>query len=303
MNVIVSVDPKQFGLEESKAEQIAGQFAPMLAKMVELEAEFNEVINLPIEDKATTVRAKELRLKYVNVRTGTAEIHKEQKAFYLAGGRFVDGWKNAQIFASEGIEKKLEGIEKHAEINERERIEAIRNERIALLAPFNIPTVETLGLGGMSEEIWQNFYTGCNNAHEQKVLAEAKEREERLERERQQLEERKRIQEENERLRKEAEQKDKELAEERRRIKEKEEQEEKRLSIERKANEARARIAEEEKQAELSKGDAEKMKDLIYDLSELVTKYSFQSKKYQAVYSQVAELLGKVITHINTKLK
>jgi hypothetical protein len=48
----------------------------------------------------------------MKIRTATLDIHKKQKAFYLAGGKFVDGWKNAQHFASMGKEEKLEEIEK-----------------------------------------------------------------------------------------------------------------------------------------------------------------------------------------------
>jgi len=45
------------------------------------------------------INKKELRLKYMKIRTATLDIHKKQKAFYLAGGRFVDGWMNASLMA------------------------------------------------------------------------------------------------------------------------------------------------------------------------------------------------------------
>ena len=103
---LVKIDASEFGIEESKAKQIQEQFQPMLDKMVNLEKQANEVFKLPIE--TASVKAKEVRLQYVKVRTGTAEIHKEQKAFYLQAGRFVDGWKNAQLFASQGIDPQLD---------------------------------------------------------------------------------------------------------------------------------------------------------------------------------------------------
>lgn len=64
---LVKIDPKEFGLEESKAQEIAAQFQPMLEKMVELEKEFNEVVSLPIDDKATSVKAKANQKKYSDV--------------------------------------------------------------------------------------------------------------------------------------------------------------------------------------------------------------------------------------------
>src|SRR3972149_1405125 len=120
---LVKIDPKEFGLQETKAKEIAAQFQPMLDKMVELENEYNKVVSLPIEEASTATLAKIVRLKYVKVRTGTSEIHKVQKNFYLMAGRFIDGWKNAQLFASQGIEEKLLAIEEYAERKkEQERI-------------------------------------------------------------------------------------------------------------------------------------------------------------------------------------
>lgn len=181
MSEIVKIDPKEYGLEETKAADIAAQFRPMLDKMVELEKEFNQIIILPIEEKETARKAKELRLKYVKVRTGTAEIHKQQKAFYLAGGRFVDGWKNAQLFASEGIEKRLEEIEKYAEIQEKKRIEALQFEREKELEPYEVENLSALNLGEMSDAVWSAFKDGNIKHYNDRKEAERKAESERIE--------------------------------------------------------------------------------------------------------------------------
>lgn len=215
MNEIVKIDPKEFGIEESKAADIAAQFKPMLDKMVELEAEYNQVISLPVESNETAIKARVLRMKYVKVRTGTAEIHKQQKAFYLMAGRFVDGWKNAQLFASEGIEKKLEDIEKHYENIEKQRIARLRTEREEILLPYHVENVSSLNLGEMTESVFQNFLLGTKTAYENKIEAERLAEERRLaelEAERIRQEE---MRLENERLKKEAEEKEKILAAER----------------------------------------------------------------------------------------
>ncbi len=157
-NSIVQIDHAEFGLEEKKAAQIQAVFAPMLQKMVDLEDEYNEVIQLPMGFE-TSETAKELRLKYVSIRTETAKIHKETKAFYLNGGRFVDGWKNAQLFASEGIEDKLKNIEKHHELKEQARKDALEVDRLALLEPYEVET-EHLQLGEMAEDLWENYFKG-----------------------------------------------------------------------------------------------------------------------------------------------
>jgi len=179
---IVKVNPAEYGVEETKAAQIAEQFKPMLDKMVELEAEYNQIIVLPIE-KETCAKAKELRNKYVKIRTGTDKIHKEQKAFYLAAGRYIDGWKNAQLFASQGIEKKLEDIEKHYENIEKEKMIALKNERFEILKSVcDNPELYTPEL--MLQEAFDNLVNGLKLAKQAKIESELKAEAERIERER-----------------------------------------------------------------------------------------------------------------------
>jgi len=90
--------------------------------------------------------------------------------------------------------------------------------------------------------------------------------------------------------------------EERERIQREEEAKRRKLEEELRAKEEKERKAKEDEQAriqiELSKGDAEKVKDLIADLKALKTKYSFKSQKNIKMYSDVSLLLDKVINHI-----
>lgn len=242
MSELMKIDPAQFGIEESKAKEISAQFQPMLDKMVELEAEYNEVIALPIEEKETSAKAKALRLKYVKVRTGTEKIHKEQKAFYLAAGRFVDGWKNTQLFASQGIEEKLSTIENYAELKEKARIAELQAARVEELKQYQVDG-SAMQLGIMSDDIWNNFLTGTKTNYEAAQEAARKAEEERLaaiEAEKARIEAQ-RI--ENERLKAEAAEREKAIAEERAAA----ETERKRLEeIARKEREqAEAKLAEE----------------------------------------------------------
>lgn len=330
---IVTIDPKQFGLEESKAADIAAQFKPMLDKMVELEAEYNKVIALPIESAAK--QAKELRLKYVKVRTGTAAIHKAQKDFYLAGGRYVDGWKNAQLFASQGIEEKLEAIEKHAENLERERIAKLQEERQAQLDVYEMYNVPNLG--SMELAVWESFLLGTKTSFEQRKEAERIAEEQRLAAIETKRIEDERIRKENEALRAEqarieaarlAEQKEAQrILDEQRKLQEAElaahrelarksqaEQEAKLIAEQKERNRIAAELqAEKDRQAseeaaklaaqeaELSKGDKEKFFDLINDLDAIKAKYQFKSKKYKDMHASVGELINKTIAFAQSK--
>lgn len=212
-NKLVKIDPAQFGLKATEAAQVEAVFLPMIAKMKELEAEFNEIINMPIEP-STIAKAKELRLKYVKVRTGTAEIHKSAKAYYLNGGRFVDGWKNAQAFASQEKEQMLEKIEKHFEILEAERKAKLKEERLALISCI-CESPEMYPLAEMSESAFNQLLDGLKIAKQQKEEAEKRAEEERIAKEKAEEEEREKIRKENERLKADAEEKEKQLAAER----------------------------------------------------------------------------------------
>lgn len=209
---LVKINPQEFGLTDETAANIKAQFEPMLNKMAELETEFNEVVSLPIEDVSTSKKAKELRLKYVKVRTGTAEIHKVQKAFYLNGGRFVDGWKNAQLFASQGKEEALEKIEKHFENIEKQRKEQLHLTRVELIREY-VEDTTAYSFGDMAQDVFDALLSAKKKAHEDKIEAERKAEEDRIAREKKEAEEREAQRLENERLKKEAEIRERELNE------------------------------------------------------------------------------------------
>lgn len=190
----ITVDHKEYNVEATKAAEISSMFKPMLDKMVGLEGEFNTIQQKPLDSK-TCKEARELRLRYQKTRKGTADIHKKMKAFYLNGGRLVDGWKTAQKLAAEGIEEKLLKIENHFENielgrkkKEAERLQLLQNERFLELQKYGtIATVD--GLGSMSSEMWKNLLNGTKTAYETEQKRIAKEQ--RLEKEKET--ERKRI--------------------------------------------------------------------------------------------------------------
>lgn len=287
---IVKIDPKEFGLEETKAADIAKQFQPMLDKMVELEKEYNEVIALPIEDQSTAIKAKTLRLKYVKVRTGTAAVHKAQKDFYLAGGRYIDGWKNAQLFASQGIEEKLESIEKHAENLERERIAKIQSERESELLKYEVENVSSLALGLMSEDIWSNFLTGTKTNFEAKKAAELKAEQDRIAKEKAESEERERIRIENEKLKAEAEAREKAIAEERAKVEAERKALEEKVEAEKKAAEEIARKEREAIEAKL-KAETE-AREKVEREAKLKAEVEAKAKR-EAEEKELAELKAK----------
>ena len=202
---VVKINAAEFGLNETKAKELEAAFTPMIKKMVELETEFNEVVNMEVSH-TKCVAAKSLKNKYVKVRTGTAAIHKEQKAYYYKAGLAVDAWKNSQLFAAHGIEEKLDSIAKHFENIEKARIEKIEQARIKELSESgaDFPPV---GLGVMPDEVWDHYIKGVRDAKKAVDDAAIKAEADRIELEKKELAERERTRLENIQLKKEADEK------------------------------------------------------------------------------------------------
>lgn len=212
MEVIVS--PKEFGIEESKAVVIEQSFLPKVVERDGLISVYENLLTKEI-NKETCVEAGNLRRKLVKVRTGIADIHKTEKAFYLASGRYVDALKNKHTLPIEQMEEKLAEIEKYFENQEKERIAKLQADRELELQPYEVENVSALSLGIMSDGIWAAFLTGTKTNYEAKKEAariEAERMAAELKAERERIEAQ-RI--ENERLKKEAEEREKVLQAER----------------------------------------------------------------------------------------
>ncbi|KKL90114.1 hypothetical protein LCGC14_1907890, partial [marine sediment metagenome] len=202
---LVKINHEEYGLQESKAKEISAMFKPMLDWMVKLGDQFNEVIDLPVSEE-TCKKAHDLRLEYVKTRTGTAKVHKKLKAFYLQGGRFVDGWKNAQLMASQGIEDKLSNIENHYIIQEKERITKLQEKRAKVLKKFDLDIVPG-NLGELDATMWNNYLTGTKVNYDKKKEEERKFLQEQVEKEETRKKEEERVRKEGERLLAEAKEK------------------------------------------------------------------------------------------------
>ena len=248
-NEIEKIDPKEFGLDESNVLTIEQAFMPKIVERDGLKIIYEELILGDITPQLS-VEAGTLRKKLVKVRTGIAEIHKSQKAYFLAAGRYVDAWKNKETLPIEQMEEKLSEIEKYAERMEAERLLKLRTERNEKLIVYGFD-VATIDSAQMTEQSFELFLNGVKIAYEQKIEAEKKAEEERIAKEKAESEERERIRIENERLKKEAEAKEKQLQEERAKA-----------EAEKKAIEEKARKEKEEAELKAKKEREEQEKIL-----------------------------------------
>lgn len=315
---IVSINPQEFGLEKKEAEQIESVFIPMIEKMKEMESEYNQIVALPITAELTQ-KARELRLRYVKVRTGTKEIHKTAKAYYLAGGRFVDAWKNAQEFSAMGKESELEKIEKHFELIEQAKKDKINAERERELSKYTAD-VSMFNYKDIPDETFAVLVASVKSAYEKEQAAIKQAETDRLKKEEEERAEQERIRKENERLKAEAEAREAEIAKERaeqqakidaEKAKAKAEAEAReKAEAELKASQLEKERIENEKQAQeqaekLAKLEAEKLAELAPD-KEKLKKYAvdlgclevpkLQSEEGKETLKKALSLLNQAIT-------
>ncbi len=198
---IEKINPIEFGLKEIEVQAIESAFLPKITERNALAKIYEQLISEEITHDLSK-RAKETRLKLVKVRTGIADIHKTQKAFFLAAGRFVDAWKNQETLPVTQMEERLDEIENYFINIEKERIEnqdKIRKAEVAAYTEF-----PAQNLGAMDEPVYSAYLTGLKVAYAAKIEAEAKAEAERLAAIEAARLEQIRIREENERLRREA---------------------------------------------------------------------------------------------------
>lgn len=201
------IDPKQYGLEPEKVAGIEKSFAPKIAERNVLSKVYESIIQQEITPELS-LNARECRLKLVKVRTGISDIHRAEKAFFLAAGKFVDAWKNKETIPVTQMEEKLYEIEKHAEKMEAERLEKLETERINLLNPYEV-YIEYYDLKSMSEDQFSKLLSNSKFTFEAKIKAKKEEEEAaaKAEKERKEVKE-KAEREAKEKARKEQEKKD-----------------------------------------------------------------------------------------------
>ena len=264
---LVEIKGSEYGLPETKAKELSAFFKPMLDTMESYEAEFNEILKLEITPE-TCKKAHALRNRYVKTRTGTAKIHKDLKAFYLQGGRFIDGFKNAQIMASTGKEEKLMNIANHFEIIEQARLEKLQKERVLILSEF-VEDADERSLSGMEPDVWEAYLTAKEKHYNDELEAHTKAIEDAIKKDKAEKEALKQQQIENEKLEKARQLKEQKLKAE----KDKAEAEAKRLQDIINAKAESERIAKAKEAAALkAKQDAEQKAKQIQEQKELQEK-------------------------------
>lgn len=179
---IKKIEAKEFGLEQKQVTDVDLAFAAKQEEIKIINDVYAEIIKKDI-NKEVANEARKLRLRAVEVKTGIAKIHKSQKAFALAFGRYCDAWKNKETEPIQQIIDNLVQIEKFEEIQEKKRLEKLQNERAEMLSPY-AEDAHDRTLSGMDEDVWQAYFALKKKEHEDRIEAEKKAEQERIEKER-----------------------------------------------------------------------------------------------------------------------
>jgi len=179
---VVKIDPKEYGLEEKNVAKIEEAFTPKIIERDGLEKVYEQLITQELSIE-TCYEAGELRKKLMKVRTGISKIHKTQKSYFLAAGRFVDAWKNKEILPITQMEDKLSEMEKHFELIEEKRIQGVQEARVEELSKY-VDDANERELGTMDEDVWKAYISTKKRDYDDRIAAEKKAKEDRIEEER-----------------------------------------------------------------------------------------------------------------------
>lgn len=207
---------KDSGLEKTKAQVLLDNFTSYfeLAADWQRKADTLQVIN--IDQVAEMKMAREGRLFLQKKRTDVERTRKELKESALREGQTIDAIAKILTNLIIPIEKDLEAKEKFREIQEAKRKAELKALRESELQPYSeFVSFNFIDLGSMDETNYQTLLSGAKLSMQNKIEADQKAEAERLAKIKAEEEERKRINAENERLKKEAEAKEKQLAIER----------------------------------------------------------------------------------------
>lgn len=181
------IKPDLFGLELTKAQEMTSGLSTTLAEREILKNAYVDVIGLEITTENLPT-FKELRLKIVKNRTQGLDKWKErEKAFYLAGGRFVDAIYNKELKVNQEMESKLLETEKFFENQEKEKARLLNLERIEKIRPY-VEDVTGLDFAPMTDEDFDDYLLGKKTRFEnEKKEREEKEAHEKLERQKNEI--------------------------------------------------------------------------------------------------------------------
>lgn len=238
---------EQSSLDLNDKQSLLNIFTPYFNQADEWTAKAKDIVITDASQIDLMQQARQARLMLKDIRVNVEKTRKQLKEDSLRKGKAIDGIANVIKYLVEPVEDHLEKQEKFVEIQERQRLESRKEERVKQLVALEVEGIEFYDLLNMNEDNFQILVNNSTLIYDNKIELRKKAEAERIAKEKAELEERERIRKENEKLKAEKEIREKELAKEREKIEK--EKEELRIIAEKekKKLEAAARKAQEEK--------------------------------------------------------
>jgi hypothetical protein len=199
---IFEIVPNELALPPEEKQSLITSFSPIMKRGADLLAESQGIQSAKL--------ARVCRLSFRKLRSDSESLRKSLKEHHLRMGKAIDGAHNILVAAVQSEEQRMEEIEKAEERKEEARIEAIRQTRHDQLVGLGVheSIVNSPGLGRMDEAGFATLLADSKAMHEARLERERKEAEEALAKQVAEAQERERIRLENERLLKEAQERE-----------------------------------------------------------------------------------------------
>lgn len=311
-------------LEENKIaepETLKSAFAPLFDQAQALKDEAMGIVITSADQVSLMAQAKTLRKTIRDIRLNAEKEKDRLKESALREGRAVQGLYNLILHLTKPLEEHLEQQEKYIEFENAKKLAALKDKRVEELTAYGVD-ISFLKLEEMSEDVYAHFLAKAKSEYEAKKEAEATVEAERIEKQLAEEKERECIRQENEKLKKKAEQRETEvqaekekdrieaeriaaenlevLAAEREKqkaledqIKEKQLEEARRMEAQKAEEEAKIKA---EKEAELAP-DKKKLEALALQISKLELP-TVTSPEAKTILTAVVSLLEKTATYI-----
>ena len=234
------------GLAPQTVSLITEGFAGFYQQADEWRTKAASIIVTSAEDKDSIKAARDARLALKNIRVGADKTRKAMKEDSLRLGRAIDGAYNMLEHAIKPLETYLEDQEKIAERLEHERLQNLRETRLAALKEADPDHIPTGDVAAFFDDQFEKILGDVRDLRKLRIERQQREEQERIERERKDAEERERIRQENERLKAEAAAREAEMQAERERVAKERAEADAKAAAERRAIEEQARKEREE---------------------------------------------------------
>lgn len=317
ITLVTKLQEMELAPEQSKT--LLDSFGDLFVEAHKLVAQSKGIKVTREDQKEEMAEAKAIRIKLMKIRTQAEKTKKAIKEPYMRGAQAAQDIYNDIRDITEPEEERLEEQEKFAIRAEQKRMDERLSGRVTKLGRY-VDDLTVYTLREMPEDVFERLLGDCKAVYDAKVEAAKKAEEERVEKEKAEIERQKKIELENEKLRKEAAdraivdkikqeevekkikraEEAKEIAE--RALKEKEKAEKDRLdAIAKKEAEELARKQEEERKALFA---PDKVK--LVEFAAMIDKIQYPavaSRDAQLIIQEAEVILTKASEYIREKSK